>query len=152
MESDFTTRHHLDSVTRFADPGIGELLLRYRNPPVEPKPIQFSGVEATAPGTTPNLYISNMLGQLQGMVQSMANGRPNDNLAGSGLQLNINADILRWMIVLAFAIVLVLVLFQYMSYRRTRNPLKRRLRKLENEIRALRAKRNPVDEDEDFSE
>jgi len=148
MESDFTTRHHLDSVVPFSDPGIGDLLHKYRNPPVEPKPLQFSGNQGfhgdTQGSSASNVYISNMLGQLQGVVQAMsgANKEP-PNLAGSGMQLSINADILRWMLVLAFAIVLVVVLFQFMSKRKAKNPLKKRLRRLENEIKAFRMK-NPV--------
>jgi len=144
MESDFTTRHHLDSVVHFSDPSIGDLLHKYRNPPIEIKPTQFSGpspVENTATSSS-NAYISNMLGQLQGVIQSMAgNKEPQQNLAGSGLQLSVNADILRWMLILVFAIVLVVVMFQFMN-RRKKNPLKKRLRRLENEIRSLRAK-NP---------
>lgn len=153
MESDFTTRHHIDSVTPFADPGIGELLLRYRQPPIEPKPVQFSGVENQS-NSSSNLYISNMLGQLQGTLQSLTGNSKETNLSGTGLQLSINTDILRWMIVLAFAIVLVVVLFQCMNYRKTRNPFKRRLRRLENELKALRMRQNPFpqDDEEDLSE
>lgn len=157
MESDFTTRQHLDSVVPYSDPSMGELLHRYRNPPVEPKMPQFSGATegpSQTSNTASNAYISNMLGQLQGVVQSMASNKEPPNLAGSGLQLSVNADILRWMIVLAFAIVLVVVIFQFMNRRRTKNPLKKRLKRLENEILALRGRKNPVealeqDEDED---
>lgn len=161
MESDFTTRHHLDSVVPFSDPGIGELLHKYRNPPIEVKMPQFAGsteapaqAQAQAQAQASNAYISNMLGQLQGVVQSMASNRETPNLSGSGLQLSVNADILRWMVVLAFAIVLVVVIFQFMNHRRAKNPLKKRLKRLENEIKALRGRKNPVealeqDEDED---
>ena len=146
MESDFTTRHHLDSVVQFSDPSIGALLHRYRNPPVEPKLPQFSGTSAgEAPTNGSNAYISNMLGQLQGAIQAMAGNKDqSSNLAGSGLQLSVNADILRWMFVLAFALVLVVVMFQFMNRRKTKNPLKKRLRRLEDEIRALRTRKNPV--------
>lgn len=144
MESDFTTRHHLDSVVPFSDPSMGELLHRYRNPPVEVKPPQFSG-NSEAPASASNAYVSNMLGQLQGVVQSMMNNKEPQNLSGSGLQLSVNADILRWMIVLAFAIVLVVVIFQFMNRRRAKNPLKKRLKRLENEIRALRGSKNPIE-------
>ena len=146
MESDFTTRHHLDSVVPFSDPGIGELLHKYRNPPIEVKMPQFAGsAEAPAQAQASNAYISNMLGQLQGVVHSMANNRETPNLSGSGLQLSVNADILRWMIVLAFSIVLVVVIFQFMNQRRAKNPLKKRLKRLENEILALRGRKNPVE-------
>jgi hypothetical protein len=153
MESDFTTRQHLDSVVPFSDPSMGELLHRYRNPPVEPKMPQSSGT-TEGPSQASNAYISNMLGQLQGVVQSMASNKEPSNLAGSGLQLSVNADILRWMVVLAFAIVLVVVIFQFMNRRKAKNPLKKRLKRLENEIRALHGRKNPVealeqDEDED---
>jgi len=144
MESDFTTRHHLDSVVPFSDPSIGDLLHKYRNPPVETRSPQFSGA-TEAPAQASNAYISNMLGQLQGVVQSMANNKEPSNLSGSGLQLSVNADILRWIVVLAFAIVLVVIIFQFMNYRKAKNPLKKRLKRLENEIKALRGRKNPVE-------
>lgn len=151
MESDFVTRNHIDSVTPFADPSISDLLLKYRIPPVEIKtPTTHAGLGqqdlAGHSNNASNVYISNMLGQLQGSIQSMMNNKEPQNLAGSGLQLNINSDILRWMIVLVFVIVLVIVIFRYMSYRRsiTRNPLKKRLRRLENEMKAMRSRKNPV--------
>jgi hypothetical protein len=117
-----------------------ELLHTYRNPPPEPKPVQFAGAEPS----NSNVYISNMLGQLQATIQSMSSNRESPSLAGTGLQLNINADILRWMVVLAFVIVIVVMLFQFMSRRKAKNPLKKRLKKLENELRALRSRKNPA--------
>lgn len=169
MESDFVTRHHLDSVTRYSDPGIADLLHKYRTAPADPKPLpnlsNLAGFAQPEAASSSNVYISNMLGQLQGSIQSMMNKEPS-TLAGtgSGLQLNVNSDILRWMIVLIFALALVMVMFQYMSYRRrTKNPLKGRLRRLEKEIRKLRSRKNPAeladsgvdsdsDEDEDLDD
>jgi len=142
MESDFTTRHHLDSVTPHSDPSVSDLLLRYRHPPVETKSTKFSMPEARPSGS--DLQLGSILGQLQGAVQSLlSRDKDQTNLGGSGLQLSINSDILRWLIVLLFILVFAIVLLKYMNYRRAivRNPLKKRLRKLEQELLELR--RNP---------
>lgn len=141
MEADFTTRHHLDSVNPHTDPSIRELLNIYKNAPVEAKVPNFSNFDSGSSPKSDNLYISNMLGQLQGAINSITR-KDSSFSGGDGLQLSVNADILRWMLVLVFLVVFVVVLFQFMSYRRAKNPLKRRLKKLENEIKALRS-RNP---------
>jgi len=144
MEFDFTTRHHLDSLAPHNDPSIAELLNQYKKPPTAGQDLQ---APVRTGGGGDSMFLSNLIGQLQGAINSLVYGQ-SQNKQLSGLQLNVNADILRWFLLLVFVLALVFLIIQIMHYRQARrNPLKKRLKKLEKEIKALRAKKNPEDSD-----
>lgn len=155
-ESDFITRQHLDSLIPCNDPSTFELLNRYKNPPVEvnlPRPPQqqFMGSFPVAvQGNNDAVMLGHMIGQLQGTLRN----QPKSNL--DGLSLNVNSDILRWVVLFIFLALLVWVVFTVQKKLRT-NPADERLERLEKQIRRLkrnrnkRRKKNPkiIQEDED---
>lgn len=105
-EPDFITRQHLDSLVPSSDPSTFELLNRYKNPPVEvnsPRPPQqqFMGSFPVAmQGNNDAVMLGHMIGQLQGTLQNKNQNQPKSNF--DGLSLNVNSDILRWVILFLF--------------------------------------------------
>lgn len=139
MESDFVTRNHIDSLTN--DPGTFELLNKYKFPPQD-VPFQLPPQQAPSQNfgdynNSNQAFFGNIFGQIQGYLQS---NKKDNNF--DGLQLNINADVLRWLILLIILVVLVWVIWQVQKKRR-QNPLKKKLAKIEKQIRKLSMHRNP---------
>ena len=147
MESDFTTRQHIDSLTPVSDPNLTEVLNKYKFPPVFPTAQQQPMGNFAAPyygppqGSSNNdMLLGSILGQLQANQQ---NSNPNQN-GLSGFQLNINTEVLRWLLLIILLAVLIWLVLKVQKNRK--NPLKKRLRKLEKEykrMRKSRRKKNP---------
>jgi len=131
MESDFSIRNEMDSLNNDHDPAIREVLNNYKFPPPQmgqqppPPPAYYgSGNEA---------YLSNLLGQIQG---GMAN---NAQQGMGGLQLKVDPEVLRWLLLLGFLILIVWLFMK--SKQRRRNPLKRRLKRLEKQMLKLHGRK-----------
>jgi hypothetical protein len=153
MEADFTIRNHLDSVPT-EDLKTFELLNKYKNPPSD-IPLQQPVAPPSNLGGSNDVMIGNMLGQIQGYLQNLGNQRMDKNNGFDGFQLNIGADVLRWIILIVILIVLIWVILKVTEKRR--NPLHRRMKKLEKQIKKLRSfKKNPKqltkDDDLDYSD
>lgn len=152
-EPDFITRQHLDSLVPCNDPSTFELLNRYKKPPIEvnlPRPPQqFAGSFPVAvQGNNDAVMLGHMIGQLQGTIQ---NSKATSNF--DGLSLNVNSDILRWVVLFIFLALLVWVVFAVQKKLRT-NPTVERLERLEKQIRRLKRhrkkrKRNPQEDEDD---
>jgi hypothetical protein len=150
MEPDFVTRQHLDSLNLSSDPSTFELLNKYKFPPADPKP-QMQGLSGFS-GPPPqqynngnaNLLFGNMLGQIQGVLQQMGNSQKQPSKSSfDGLQLSVNSDILRWVVLLVILIVLIWVVLKILDKRR-KNPMRKRMKKLEKKLRKLKMYRNPT--------
>jgi len=155
-ESDFITRHHIDSLTPCNDPSTFELLNRYRHPPVEPRPRQgppqqFAGSFPVAvQGNSNEVMLGHMIGQLQGTLQNQ-NQSQKSNF--DGFSMNVNSDIFKWVILFIFLALLVWVVFKI---QKNNNPEDKRLKRIERQLRKLRRfsrkKKNPqpIQEEDDL--
>lgn len=144
MEPDFVTRNHIESVNLNSDPAIRELINNYKfaphgTPPGPAHPFQApfqSPIMGSFPvamgGTADSLVLSNMIGRLQADLERQ---RAPQDLAG--LQLSINADILRWFLLLLIVAVLVWVILQ-MKKGTKQNRLERKLRRIEKQLVRMR--------------
>lgn len=140
MEDDFSIRNEIDSLGQY-DHELGGLLHKYNMPQA------FGPPPAPRPAGDP--YLANLVGQLQGTLNGwQAPARP--NLGNSGFSLNIESDTLKWLLVLLFLLLVLWLVFTYTRPRpvAARNPLKRRLRKLEAQVKRMQAKSLPVDDEE----
>ena len=134
MESDFSIRNEIDSVSTGHDPSMHELLNTYKFPPANPSPANY---QASYPaGGSNEAVLGNLIGQLQGSIQGLSNNNQRQRTTNlGGLQLNIDPDVLRWILLLGF---LILITWLFMrSNNKRRNPLKRRLKRLEKQMKRL---------------
>jgi len=155
MDSDFVTRQHIESLTD-GDSSFREVLNRYKFAPghsptknVNVAPTSFNGDA---------IMLSNMLGQIQAGVQRL-NGTNSPSIGSDGFQLNINADILKWVVLL---VLVLLIVWLFLRANKRRNPLSKKVEKLEEDISHLKKfqKKNPkaleakdeVDDYEDYDE
>jgi len=159
-EPDFITRQHLDSLVPCNDPSTFELLNRYKDPPVEVNPPQppqqpfLGSFPVAVHGNNDVVMLGHMIGQLQGTLQNQNQGQSKSNF--DGLSLNVNSDILRWVILFIFLALLVWVIFIVQKKLRA-NPADERLERIEKQLRRLKRhrskrKKNPrilQDEDDD---
>ena len=153
MEPDFVTRQHTESLVSSSDPSIAEVLNNYKFPPETPQPQMPSPMAGYNPqfGSSNNeMLLGTMLGQMQANMQNK-----NQPAQSPGFQLNINTEVLRWLIVLLLVATLIWIIFRVS--RKEKSPLRRRLRKLERNYRKLyKARRkNPkalLDSDNDTSD
>jgi hypothetical protein len=140
MESDFTTRQHMESLTPMPDPSLAEVMNKYKFPPIIPTPQPQpmggypQGHYGPPQGSSNNdMLLGNILGQLQSNTQKQnTNGL-------DGFQLNINMEILRWLLLIILLAVLIWLIFRVQQ--KKKNPLKKRLRKLEKEFKRMRKHR-----------
>lgn len=152
MEPDFTTRNHLESVNLNSDSAIRELLNNYKFSPsagtpaggAHPFPTPFqSPILGSFPvamgGAADSLVLSNMLGRLQADLE-----RQKSPSELSGLSLNVNADILRWLILLIIVAILVWVILKVKNGSKEKR-LARKVRRLEKQLGRMR-KSNPTDD------
>jgi len=157
MESDFVTQQHVDSL-RHTDPGFAEVLNRYKfapsNPPIPSQISGFSGAPIGAGGVvhTDAVLLSNMLGQIQA---GMRGNVPNSTGQGfDGFQLNINSDVLKWIVLLLLILLLVWLFLR--ANKKRKNPLSKRLEQVESQLLLLKRKSKKslpmILEDEDDSD
>jgi len=135
-EPDFITRQHLESLNPSNDPSVFELLNRYKFPPSEPKqqaPSQFQGAfpVPVQNNDTNAVMLGHMMGQLQGTLQNQDKKSTFD-----GISLNINSDVMRWIILLLFLALLAVVVFVVFN-RGKETKSSKRLRKLEKQLKKL---------------
>lgn len=146
-ESDFITRHHLDSLVPSSDPSTFELLNRYKHPPIEANPPrppqqQFMGSFPVAvQGNNDAVMLGHMIGQLQGTLQNQGQNQSQLKSNFDGLSLNVNSDILRWVILFIFLALLVWVVFIVQKKLRD-NPTDERLERIEKQLRRLKKHRS----------
>jgi hypothetical protein len=147
MEYDFSIRKEVDGLN-VGDPSIRELLNSYKLPPQGSQPTAgFSGPTSFSGNDT---YLGNLLGQIQGSVAQLSSSKKRSS---EGLQLSIDPEVLRWIVVLSAILLIVWLFFKAESAKRKRNPLNRRLKRLEKQVRRMSsAKRKAlrlVDDDDD---
>jgi len=134
---DFSIRNEIDSLGH-TDHELGGLLSRYNIPhgPSQPPPPRMN-----APAGDP--YLANLIGQLQGAIGNTQR-QPTRQLGG-GFNLNIESDTLKWLLVLLFLLVVLWLVFTYTRSKPepslARNPLKRRLRQLEAQVKRMRSQK-----------
>ena len=153
MESGFVTQQHVDSL-RHTDPGFAEVLNRYKfapsNPPVQSQSSGFSGAPNGAVGAvghTDAVLLSNMLGQIQAGLRG--NGPTPTGQGFDGFQLNINSDVLKWIVLLLLILLLVWLFLK--ANKKRKNPLSKRLEQVESQLHLLKRKSkksSPAVEDE----
>lgn len=150
MDSDFTTNQHLESLAN-GDSSLHEILNRYKFAGGTTKSNNYIPASHSAHfGEANAILLSNMLGQMQA---KMDNTSKTVNL--DGFQLNINSDVLKWIVLLLLVLLLVWLFLK--ANKRKKNPLSKKIEKLEDEISNLkrfRRKKNnlPVEEDLEDSE
>lgn len=147
MDSDFTTQSHLESLAQ-NDPSLREILNRYRSAPGNSN---FSGLPVSSNlggGSGNAVLLSNMLGQVQMGIQNLNSSNKNTNL--DGFSLNVNADILRWIVLLLLVILLVWLFLKV--NKKKKNPLSKKVERLEEEMGTLKKLRKEKTKDEDEDE
>lgn len=146
MEPDFVTRQHLESVPAPTDPETRRLLNSYKFPPsqqpspgfpVPPKAPPAGTFPVFVGGQTDALILSNMIGQLQGTLQQ--NQTNKSNLGG--LNLSIDSDVLKWLLLIVVIVALILLVLKLRPMAARRNPMTKRMKKIERELKMLR--KNP---------
>tara|TARA_B100000614_G_scaffold228765_1_gene220770 strand:- start:75 stop:560 length:486 start_codon:yes stop_codon:yes gene_type:complete len=154
MESDFVTRQHVESLTPHSDPHLAEVLNNYKFPPPsipKPAPHQFSGVPM---GVYPVMPSNNdmLLGNILGKMEAKLDGNNSSNTL-NGISFSLSSELLKWLVLILILAVLIWIVLQFRKPRT--NPVNRRLKKLERQLKRMRRKRkkNPkpleLDEDED---
>lgn len=135
MEADFSIRKEIDALAGSYDPSLRELLSKYKFD----IPSNLSGVGSNSQPLSGNndSIIGNLVGQLQATLNGFHSRKQEDNTKLDGLNLNVNADILRWIIILLFiAFIIWLVLFRKSK---RKNPLNKKLKKIEKDIKELKS-------------
>jgi hypothetical protein len=131
----------MESLTPMPDPGLAEVMNKYKFPPIiatpQPPPQPMGGYPQGYYGpmngsSNNDMLLGNILGQLQSNTQKQNTGL-------DGFQLNINMEILRWLLLIILLAVLIWLIFRVQQKRK--NPLKKRLRKLEKEFKRMRKHR-----------
>ena len=160
MESDFTTRQHIESLTPHSDPHLAEVLNNYKFPPPsipKPTPPQMSGIPMGVYPVMPSnndMLLGNILGKMEAKLDGQGRG---GNL--NGIQFSLSSELLKWLVLILILAVLIWILLQFRKPRT--NPVNRRLKKLERQLKRMRRKRkkNPKpleldedDEDDDFED
>lgn len=158
MESDFVTNQHVESLQN-SDAAMREILNRYKSAPNNPSPHQhfsgFSGISNPGGvGHTDAVLLSNMLGQVLANSQRGNFGATAATPASSdGFQLNINSDVLKWVVLLLLVLLLVWLFLR--ANKKRKNPLRKRLALLEDELLSLKKKSHKKiksDEDDEDSD
>jgi hypothetical protein len=155
MESDFVTRQHIESLTPHSDPHLAEVLNNYKFPPPavpKPSPPQMGGMPM---GVYPVMPSNNdmLLGNILGKMEAKLDGGNNNTL--NGISFSLSSELLKWLILILILAVLIWIVLQFRKPRT--NPVNRRLKKLERQLKKMRRhkrrKKNPkpldLDEDED---
>ena len=142
MEPDFVTRNHIDSVP-MGDAETRRLLNTYKFPPPQPQQ-QHQMPQAPAGafpvfmgGNSDAVMLGNMIGQLQGTINQQNQQRSS---GFGGLNLSIDSDVLKWLLLLLVVALLIWVVFKIKSSQR-RNPMLKKMKRIEKELKMLR--KNP---------
>lgn len=151
MDSDFTTNQHIESLSN-GDPSLREVLNRYKfatgGIPMKPSG-QMGGHSPSYFGEANAILLSNMLGQLNAKMDNT----PPKSGNFDGFQLNINSDVLKWIVLLLLVLLLVWLFLK--ANQRKKNPLSKKIDKLETEIHRLKKfkkKKEVLKDDDDLDD
>lgn len=141
MESDFSIRNEIDSISH-RDESFDQILNRYGK-----------GNKGKEPTSTPPVreksqnYLELLLSQLQSNINYLFSRNKSKfgedpSTESTGFKLVVGPETLKWIALLLFIIIVLILLFKERRPRR-RNPLKKKILKLESEIASLK-RHNPL--------
>lgn len=142
MEADFSIRKELESISH-GDAESAELLSQYYGG-VTQKANPSTGLIGTIASLLSNNH-NTLRKDMEKIRHQLGNTTPPASVE-TGVSLNIGSETLRWIVLFIFILALLFVVYKlYARKRRKKNPFKRQLLDLEQEVVRLKRK-NPLPE------